>query len=157
MKYKGTLIAVKDIEKAKRFYHDVLGLDVVDDFGANVVLQEGIFLQTADTWTTFIRKPEKEIVYANNASELYFETDDMEGFIGKLTKFNDILYLHPPLEHSWGQRAVRFYDQDGHIIEVGENLVMVVKRFVESGLTIEETARRMDVDINYIHSCLEQQ
>ena len=35
MKYTGTLIAVKDIEKSKQFYHDVLGLDVVADFGAN--------------------------------------------------------------------------------------------------------------------------
>jgi catechol 2,3-dioxygenase-like lactoylglutathione lyase family enzyme len=156
MNYKGTLIVVKDMEKAKHFYHDVLGLEVVDDFGANVVLSEGIFLQTADTWTTFIRKSEKEIAYANNASELYFETDDMDGFISQLTKLNDILYLHPLLEHSWGQRAVRFYDHDGHIIEVGENIVMVVKRFIESGLSIEETAKRMDVDINYINSCLEQ-
>jgi len=156
MNYKGTLIAVKDMEKAKRFYHDVLDLDVINDFGANVVLSGGIFLQTADTWTAFIRKPEKEIIYANNASELYFETDDMDGFINKLTKFNDILYLHPLFEHSWGQRAIRFYDQDGHIIEVGENLIMVVKRFVKSGLTIEETAKRMDVDIHYINSCLEQ-
>jgi catechol 2,3-dioxygenase-like lactoylglutathione lyase family enzyme len=156
MHYKGTLIVVKDMEKAKRFYHDVLGLDVVDDFGANVVFSEGIFLQTADSWTTFIRKPEKEIVYTNNASELYFETDDMDGFISKLTNLNDILYLHPLLEHSWGQRAVRFYDQDGYIVEVGENMVMVVKRFIESGLSIEETAKRMDVAINYINSCLEQ-
>ena len=156
MNFKGTLIVVQDMEKAKRFYHEVLGLDVVEDFGANVILSQGIFLQTADTWTTFIRKPEKEIVYANNASELYFETDNMDAFINKLTNHNDILYLHPPLEHNWGQRAVRFYDRDGHIIEVGENMVMVVKRFVESGLSIEDTAKRMDVDINYINSCIGQ-
>ena len=156
MDYKGTLIAVKDMEKAKRFYRDILGLEVVDDFGANVVLTGGISLQTADTWTTFIRKTEKEIVYANNASELYFETTDMDGFINKLSAFSDIVYLHPLLEHSWGQRAVRFYDLAGHIIEVGENLVMVVKRFVASGLSIDETAKRMDVDVDYIKSCLEQ-
>ena len=157
MNYKGTLIAVKDMEKAKRFYHDVLGLAVVDDFGANVVLSEGIFLQTSDTWTTFIRKPEKEIIYNNNASELYFETNDMDDFANKLSKFPFIVYLHPIIEHSWGQRAIRFYDLDGHIIEVGENIVMVVKRFIANGLSIEATAERMDVDINYVNSCLEQQ
>ena len=156
MDYKGTLIAVKDMEKAKRFYFDILGLEVVDDFGANVVLTGGISLQTADTWTTFIRKKEKEIVYANNASELYFETNEIDGFIDKLSNFSDIVYLHPLLEHSWGQRAVRFYDLDGHIIEVAENIVMVVKRFVASGLSIDETAKRMDVDVDYITSCLAQ-
>ena len=154
MNYKGTLIVVNNMEKAKRFYHELLGLEIVDDFGANVVLSEGIFLQTADTWTTFIRKPEKEIIYNNNASELYFETNDMDALADKLSSFPYIIYLHPIIEHSWGQRAVRFYDLDGHIIEVGENLVMVVKRFIASGLTIEETANRMDVDISYIDSCL---
>ena len=46
MKYAGTLIAVKDMEISKRFYHDVLGLNVAADFGANVMLDGGIFLQT---------------------------------------------------------------------------------------------------------------
>jgi len=50
MKYAGTLIAVKDMEISKRFYHDVLGLDVAADFGANVMLDGGIFLQTLDSW-----------------------------------------------------------------------------------------------------------
>ena len=156
MDYKGTLIAVKDMEKSKRFYHDVLDLKVVDDFGANVVLTGGVFLQTADTWTTFIRKSEKEIIYTNNASELYFEVNDMDSFTNKLSNFSDIAYLHPLLEHSWGQRAVRFYDLDGHIIEVGENMTMVVKRFIAGGLSIDEVAKRMDVDGNYIKSLLEQ-
>lgn len=58
------------------------------------------------------------------------------------------------VEHSWGQRVVRFYDPDKHIIEVGENIVMVVKGFLNSGLSIEETAIRMDVSVDYIESCL---
>lgn len=50
MKYAGNLIAVKDMEISKRFYHNVLGLKVAADFGANVMLEGGIFLQTLDTW-----------------------------------------------------------------------------------------------------------
>ena len=38
MKYEGTMIVVKDIERSKRFYQEVLGLEVVKDFGANVTL-----------------------------------------------------------------------------------------------------------------------
>ena len=60
------------------------------------------------------------------------------------------------MEHSWGQRAVRFYDIDHHIIEVAENMVMVTKRFISSGLTLEQTAKRMDVGIDYIKAILEQ-
>lgn len=153
MKYTCTLIAVKDMEKAKQFYHDVLGLEVVSDFGANVTLTGGIALQTVDTWKNFIHKQEKEVVFGNNACELYFEEDDMDGFIKKLNSIKSILYVHPLLEHSWGQRVVRFYDLDKHIIEVGENMNMVVKRFINTGLSIEETAIRMDVPIDYVKSC----
>ncbi len=154
MQYKGTLIAVNDIEKSKQFYNAVLGLEVVMDAGANVQLTDGVFLQTVDTWTGFIHKEKTEIIFSNNAVELYFETDDMDMFIEKMKAFNSIEYLHQVVEHSWGQRAVRFYDLDKHIIEVAENLVMVIKRFINSGLTLEQTAERMDVDVNYIKSAL---
>ena len=46
LKYISTLIAVADMEKSKQFYHDVLGLEVVADFGDNVTLDGGIALQT---------------------------------------------------------------------------------------------------------------
>jgi len=63
MKYTSTLIAVKDIERSKRFYYDVLGLDVISDFGANVTLTGGIALQTIDTWIDFIHKKEKKLFF----------------------------------------------------------------------------------------------
>ena len=48
-------------------------------------------------------------------------------------------------EAPWGQRSVRFYDLDDHMIEVGENMKMVVRRFLDSGMSMEETSKRMDV------------
>lgn len=156
MKYRGTLLAVKNMEKAKAFYNSVLGLEMVMDVGANVELTGGVFLQTADKWVNFIHKSPSDIIFENNAVELYFETDDMDGFIKRMDAFSNILYIHPVLEHSWGQRAIRFYDLDNHIIEVAENIAMVIKRFIDSGLTVEETARRMDVDVKYTQAALER-
>lgn len=152
MKFVSPLIAVSDLEKSKRFYHDVLGLEVVNDFGANVLLTGGINLQTKDTWATFIQKQSYEIAFGGNASELYFDEDDFDSFIQRLDGLQDIQYLHRVLEHSWGQRAVRFYDPDRHIIEVGENIAMVVRRFLDGGRSIEETAVRMDVPVDFIKS-----
>ena len=63
-------------------------------------------------------------------------------------------YVHPAKEHGWGQRAVRFYDCDGHIVEVGENMKVVCQRFLDGGLSIEETAKRMDVPVRFVLSCL---
>lgn len=115
----------------------------------------GISLQTADTWKDFIHKKASEIIFGNNAAELYFEEDDIDTFVEKLNSF-DLDYVHLLIEHSWGQRTVRFYDPDKHIIEVGENLVIVIKRFMDSGLSAEETAKRMDVPVEYVMGCLEQ-
>lgn len=154
MKYLGTLIAVTDMEKSKRFYHDLFGLNVVADFGANVTLEGGVFLQTLDTWGNFIHG--MPVTLGGHAGELYFEERDMGGFLAKLNTF-DISYVHPPIEHAWGQRVVRFYDPDRHVIEVGEDMTMVVKRFLDSGMTVEETARRMDVPPSYVRNCLEPQ
>jgi len=155
MKYRTTLIAVKDMERSKQFYKDILGLEVSADFGANVILTGGINLQTMDSWKVFIHKQDSELVFKNNVSELYFEEDDIESFSEKLSKRDDIEYIHPLFEHSWGQKVIRFYDPDKHIIEVGENLAAVIKRFMDSGLSVEETALRMDVPVSYVQSCLE--
>ena len=154
MKFTSTLIAVSDLEKSKKFYQDVLGLDIIADFGANVTLTGGVVLQTLETWKQFINKDEDQILFKNNSMELYFEEDDMDKFIEKLNEFKDIVLVHELTQHSWGQRVVRFYDPDMHIIEVGENISMVVKRFIQSGLSIEETAVRMDVSVEFINSCL---
>jgi lactoylglutathione lyase len=150
--YKGTLIAVSDMETSKSFYHDVLDMDVINDFGANVQLDGGLFLQTADTWSDFIRG--KEIHFKNNAGELYFEVSDIDVFYQKLQRM-DIEYIHELYEHLWGQRVVRFYDPDHHVIEVAEDIRMVVKRFLASGMTLAETAKRMDVSVDYVRGCVD--
>lgn len=155
MQYEGPLLVVENLEQSKKFYHDVLGLEVIIDFGANVTLSGGISLQTKESWMKFINKEENEIVFGGNATEFYFEEDDFDSFIQKLNSIDSINYIHQAIEHSWGQRAVRFYDVDSHIIEVAENMVVVVKRFLNSGLSIEETAKRMDVQVEYIRSCIE--
>lgn len=63
----------------------------------------------------------------------------------------DVEYVHPVIEHSWGQRVVRFYDPDKHIIEVGENMQAVTRRFLANGMTPEQVAQRMDVPLSYIN------
>lgn len=151
--YKGTLIAVKNMEESKKFYHDMLDKNVVADFGANVQLNDGLCLQTLDTWGSFINN--KDVCLKNNAGELYFEVSDIEEFYKKLQVAN-IEYVHDLLEHNWGQRVVRFYDPDHHIIEVAEDISMVVKRFFNNGMTIEQVAERMDVPVDYVKECLEQ-
>lgn len=123
-------------------------------FYANIIFTGGLSLQTLDSWKNFINKKDDDFTFKNNVSEIYFEADDIDGFVARLAQRDDIEYIHPLIEHSWGQRAIRFYDPDKHIIEVGENIKLVVMRFMNSGLSIEETAVRMDVAIDFVRSCL---
>ena len=151
MKYVSTLISVKDMDVSKKFYYDVLGLEVMSDLGANVTLTGGFALQTMPTWQYFIQQ--KEVVLHNNAVELVFEEQNFDLFINKLRMF-EIEYVHDVIEYGWGQRVIRFYDPDYHIIEVGEDMAMVVKRFKDEGMSEEQVAERMKVPLSYVQGYL---
>lgn len=56
MKLKNVLIVVTDIEKSKKFYHDLFGLEVLLDSGENVILTEGLVLQEKKLWEATIQK-----------------------------------------------------------------------------------------------------
>lgn len=117
MKLKNILIVVKDIEKSKRFYHDLFGLDTVLDNDGNMILTEGLVLQDEEIWRSFL---EKDIIPESNSCELYFEERDMEAFVQKLEKlYPSVQYVNRLMTHSWGQKVIRFYDPDGNLIEVG--------------------------------------
>ena len=154
MHFKGPLLVTGDMEKARRFYSEVLGLETEHDFGANVTLTGGIFLQTKESWRKFTGKPDGEIIFYNNDAELYFEEEDFDGFVEKLRDLPSIRYVHPVFVHRWGQRVLRLYDPDGHIVEVGEPLSAVCRRFMASGMTPKETAVHMDVPVDFVQSCL---
>ena len=118
MKYTCMLISVADINAARNFYEDLFRLEVFQDYGRNIAFTCGLALQ-----------------------------QDFDGFLNKLKEYPDIEYLGEVLEHSWGQRVIRFYDLDGHIIEVGEDMKMVIKRFLASGMNMEEIAVKMDASV----------
>lgn len=54
MKLKNILIVVKDIEKARKYYHDLFGLDVIVDNDGNMILTEGLVLQEESYWKKFL-------------------------------------------------------------------------------------------------------
>ncbi len=117
MKFKNVLIVVKDIEKSRKFYHDLFDIDLVLDNDGNMILTEGLVLQDEKIWKSFL---DRDIVPKSNSCELYFEEQDIESFAEKLEKlYPDIEYVNSLMTHSWGQRVIRFYDLDGNLIEVG--------------------------------------
>lgn len=117
MQLKNVLIVVNDIERSKKFYKDIFGLEVILDNEGNVILTGGLVLQDATIWAEFI---ENLVIPHSNASELYFEENNIEEFAQKLDESPyDIEYVNRLMTHSWGQKVIRFYDPDGNLIEVG--------------------------------------
>lgn len=117
MRLENILIAVKDVEKSKKFYHDLFGLNTILNSDGKVILTEGLVLQDEKIWRECLNK---EVISKNHACELYFEETDIEGFVEKLEAlYPDVTYVNKLMTHSWGQQIVRFYDLDGNLIEVG--------------------------------------
>lgn len=116
MKLKNVLIVVENIEEAKKFYHDLFGLETVLDNEENMILTERLVLQEKKIWEEFLGKG---TVPESNSCELYFEEKIIEEFVEKLERlYPSIQYVNRLMTLDWGQKMVRFYDPDGNLIEV---------------------------------------
>ena len=116
MKLKNILLVVKDIEKSKQFYRDLFGLSVILDQEGNVILTEGLVLQDEKIWKEHL---EKDVAWNYNSCELYFEENELDAFVEKLENlYPSIQYVNKLTTFDWGQKMLRFYDLDGHLIEV---------------------------------------
>lgn len=62
--------------------------------------------------------------WSSDNFEIYFEEDNFDEFADKL-KECDIEYVHPIVEHSWGQRVVRLHDPPQFQAEVGEHRLLL--------------------------------
>jgi catechol 2,3-dioxygenase-like lactoylglutathione lyase family enzyme len=148
MKYQCTLLAVKDVEVSKRFYGELFDQTVALDLGKNVTFSGGFAIQQDFGWLTNI--PEGQIIQKSNNMELYFEVDDFAAFQQKLEARSDIVYLNRPMTHEWKQRIVRIYDPDFHIIEVGESMAVIARRYLSQGVSPEETAQMIQHPIEFV-------
>lgn len=138
MRLKNILFVVNDIEKSVTFYKELFGLRVITDFGGNVILSEGLVLQEREIWEGLCEKP---VSYGGNDAELYFIENDMDSFQEKLKNSSfEIQYVHEMKMHDWGQRVIRIYDPDMHMIEIGESMEYVARRFLAQGMTAEDVA-----------------
>ncbi|WP_291579735.1 VOC family protein [Clostridium sp. UBA6640] len=152
MKYLCTVISVRDIKSSRKFYENLFGLEVYQDYGINIAFTCGLALQQEFDW--LVNLPKEEILKKSNNIELCFEEENFDDFLNKLDEYPNIQCLGDVIEHSWGQRVIRFYDLDEHIIEVGESMKDVINRFISSGLSMEEISKKMDVSLEDLKKLL---
>ena len=99
MKYVCTVISVADISAARKFYEELFGLEVYQDYGKNIAFTCGLALQQDFDWLVSIPK-ENGIEEIQQCGDR-FEEQDFDGFLNKLKAYSNIEYLGEVIEHSW--------------------------------------------------------
>lgn len=139
MKYQGCLLAVKDIVASKHFYEKVLHQDAIMDIGAHVAF-EGFSLQQG--YDEIIGVAENNTNEPSNNFQLYFEVENLDEVYSEIKSVPNLQWVHEVKEYPWGQRDIRIYDPDNHIVEIAEDMGVVIKRFLNQGMTPEEVSKR---------------
>lgn len=152
MKLQCPMLVVSDLAASRVFYETLLEQKVILDFGANITFNGGFSLQTEESWLQFIDKPGSVLKKRPHNMELYFETESFDSFLQQLGA-QTVELVHPAQTMPWGQRLIRFYDPDGHIIEVGESMQTVICRFLRQGMTAQEVALKSQYPLEFVHQC----
>jgi catechol 2,3-dioxygenase-like lactoylglutathione lyase family enzyme len=113
------MLAVKDLDRARKFYEENLGLKQVDDFG------EGFMLKSGDTQVSIYRS---EFAGTNKATALTFDVNDIEGEVRSLKEKGisferyDLEGLTPKgdIYEGEGMKTAWFKDPDGNILSLLE-------------------------------------
>ena len=154
MKYRNTLIAVKDMSASLKFYRELFGLEVAVDLGWCKTLTCGLTLQ--EHFDEIGGFPAETMKYRSNTMELYFETEDFEGFLSLLDACPEVERLHEPRTYPWLQRGIHIFDPDGHLIEVSESMYTVACREFQKGASPEETAKLTQHPLEVVQTWFEK-
>jgi len=147
LKNSSIAVFVRDIEISKKFYQNTLGLEIEFDFGTNVIFKGGIAVWEINPNHIIPKKFGNAISNPSiNRFELYFETENLDEVYQALHSSN-VKFLHEIQEERWGQRNIRFFDPDNHLIEIGESLRCFVTRFLDSGMSREQVATRTGINL----------
>lgn len=156
MKFICPLIVVKDIKRARHFYEAILGQVVKYDFGENVTFEGDFAIHLDNHFHQLISGNEDRVIkYKTNNFELYFESQDILESEQVLKKAG-VEFIHEITEQPWGQRVVRVYDYDGHIVEIGESMESVVSRYFEEGLSSDEVSKRTSMPLEFVMNVIKE-
>lgn len=155
MKYVCSLIVVRDVQRSRHFY-EKLGQKVKCDFGENIEFDGGFSIHLEEHFEKLLGIGKKSIYKKSNNFELYFETEEISKVHNEMKEVG-VEFIHEIREQPWGQRVMRFYDPDYHIIEVGESMESVVIRYFRSGMTVEGICKKTSLREEFVHKAIDSE
>lgn len=126
MRFINPIPFVRDIALSREFYEKRMGLKVLEDAGSFFLFETGFAIHdgAALEQTVWGHASGTRESYGRRNLLLYFEHDDVDAAFENIAPHVEL--IHPVERQAWGQRVFRFYDPDGHAVEIGEpqNLIM---------------------------------
>jgi catechol 2,3-dioxygenase-like lactoylglutathione lyase family enzyme len=156
LKFVSPLIVVEDMARSRQFYEQLLGQQVKFDFGVDVAFEGDFTIHLKSHFQSLLGDASKyPITSKAHNGELYFDTDDLEAIYQRLQAAG-VEFIEGIQEQPWGQRAIRLYDPDGHIIEIGEPMDITVRRFHRQGWSIERIAEKTGMPREFIQGAIQE-
>jgi uncharacterized glyoxalase superfamily protein PhnB len=156
LKFIGPLLVVDDISPSRYFYEHLLGQKVKYDFGVNVSFEKDFAIHLKAHYQALLGDGAQYPISrkAHNA-ELVFETDEIEALAQRLQQAQ-VEFIHAIQEQPWGQRVMRLYDPDGHILEIGETMEAVVWRFYRQGWSLDRIREKTSMPSAFIEQAIQE-
>ena len=121
--FNHAMIYVKDVERALRFYHDLMGFKLIEDFRYEGSPVYARLRAPGGDGTIALHLAGPGVALASDGVRLYFEIRDLDGFCRKLQQ-KGFYITQMPRMMPWGWRHAYLNDPDGHEISLywaGEN------------------------------------
>lgn len=148
-----TILAVRDLHRARAFYEEHFGQVVTVNMGKLIGFESGLALWEQEDMAQQSGLDD-DLLSGRGGMEIEFHTEDIQTLYQRLLTAGAEM-LHPVQSHPWGQMVFRCLDLDGHCIEVDEYLWATARRLHEKGQEPAEIAELFGISLDGVTSMLE--
>jgi catechol 2,3-dioxygenase-like lactoylglutathione lyase family enzyme len=121
--FNHAMVYVRDVARALRFYRDLLGFKLIEDFGHEGVPVYARLRAPGGDGTIALHQADAGTSVSSDGVRLYFEVPGLDDFCRELQRKHFYITRLPTLM-PWGWRHAYLNDPDGHEISLywaGEN------------------------------------
>ena len=118
------VLVVEDLERAARFYTEVLGLRLAHRAEAYAQFETGptrLALYTRESMAATLGLALEAPAAQAPGFELGFKVESADAAYAEIVR-KGARPVTPPIDRPWGQRTAYVRDPDGHLLEVAEDL-----------------------------------